>query len=471
MEQSDRDRLDELFAAPEGRQLEFKEAGGAQFSFDKVAEYCVALANEGGGSLFLGVTDRVPRQVTGTTVFPNLEDTEHSLHQKINHRVVATEWRYDDQRIIEFRVGSRLSGNPVAYKGKYLMRQGESLVPMTQDELRSVFAETRGHYLALPATQPLPRLAALALLEYETFFTLLGAPLPTSVEKVAHALAVEGLIHEVDDGRVRVTNLGAVLLAKDLRAFGPLQYHRIRFLRYAGTNNIDATLDHFEYRGYAVAFEQLTAFVQGYVPTNERIVESFRQSMPLYPAVAIREFLANALIHQDFESAGGSVTIEMFDDRLQITNPGRPVIDVRRFVDETKSRNAMMSDLMRRLGICEVRGSGIDRVLAQLEAYQQPAPRFEVRSESTQVMMRAHEKFSDMTPDERAWATYLHCALQWVSNDRLTNSSLRARFGLPKDKTVLVSQAIARAVALGYIRSDVAPESGTRSARYVPDFA
>lgn len=309
----------------------------------------------------------------------------------------------------------------------------------------------------------------MELIDYESFFRLLGQPTPSSTEQVAHSLAVEGLLTE-DDGQARITNLGAILLAKDLRAFGPLQYHRIRFLRYSGTNNIDATLDHFEYRGYAVAFDEITAYIQSFVPTNERIVESLRESMPLYPEVAIREFLANALIHQDFESAGGSVTIEMFEDRLEITNPGQPVIDVKRFVDETKSRNRTMSDLMRRLGICEIRGSGIDRVLAKLEEYQQPAPRFAVRSTSTQVTLRAHEQFAQMTLDERAWAAYLHCALQWVSNERLTNSSLRARFGLSKDKSVLVSQAITRAVTLGYIRSDAAPESGTRSARYVPDF-
>jgi hypothetical protein len=94
--------------------------------------------------------------VTGTSVFPDLEATEFTVHQKIGHRVLATAWDYGGKRVLEFRVGSRLDGNPVSYKGKYLMRHGESLVAMSQDQLRDIFAETRGHYLAMHATGTRP---------------------------------------------------------------------------------------------------------------------------------------------------------------------------------------------------------------------------------------------------------------------------------------------------------------------------
>lgn len=467
MDSQTRSRIDAVLAAPEGRRLEFKEAANS-FPRDKAIEYCVALANEGGGSLFLGVTDKRPRTVSGSNAFIDVEDTEHAIHEALNHRVTVVEHDYDGKRLLEIQINSRLSGSPLEYRGKYLMRQGESLVPMTPDALREVFAETRGHYLALPATEGLSPSEALNLLEVETFFRLLVRPMPSQETDAVHALTVEGLLTAAENGSVQITNMGAVLLAKDLRSFGNLQYHRIRFLMYSGNTNTEAVIDHFEYRGYGVAFEDIVARIQSHVPVNERINESLRRSIPLYPNVAIREFLANALIHQDFESPGSSVTVQMFKDRLEITNPGKPVIDVLRFVDETKSRNMMLSDLMRRMQICEIRGSGIDRVLNELEILQQPAPRFEARSTSTQITMRAHEQFDAMTLDERAWAAYLHCCLRWVSDDRLTNSSLRTRFGLPPAKSVQVSQAIARAVQRNLIRSDAAPNSGTKGARYVP---
>ena len=90
---------------------------------------------------------------------------------------------------------------------------------------------------------------------------------------------------------------------------------------------------------------------------------------------AVRELVANALIHQDFSVTGAGPMVEIFDGRIEITNPGEPLVDTRRFLDNPPaSRNEALTSLMRRFDICEERGSGIDKVVAEVERHQLPAP-------------------------------------------------------------------------------------------------
>ncbi|MDC4222968.1 MAG: hypothetical protein MPW15_01640 [Candidatus Manganitrophus sp.] len=107
--------------------------------------------------------------------------------------------------------------------------------------------------------------------------------------------------------------------------------------------------------------------------------------------MAVRELVANALIHQDFFVTGAGPTVEIFDDRIEITNPGEPLVEPQRFVDTPpRSRNEALASLMRRFRICEERGSGIDKVVFQIEFYQFPAPIFEVAGGNHQRCAVSH---------------------------------------------------------------------------------
>lgn len=117
----------------------------------------------------------------------------------------------------------------------------------------------------------------------------------------------------------------------------------------------------------------------------------------MYPPLAIRELVANALIHQDFNLTGTGPMIEIFSDRIEITNPGVPLIDTLRFIDEPPiSRNEILASLMRRLNICEERGSGIDKVIFQVEMFQLPAPDFQVTSNHTKAILYAPKDLAGM---------------------------------------------------------------------------
>ncbi len=99
----------------------------------------------------------------------------------------------------------------------------------------------------------------------------------------------------------------------------------------------------------------------------------------------------------------------------EITNPGRPLVKTDRFLDSPpKSRNEALASFMRRIGVCEERGSGVDKVIFQTEFYQLPAPLFEETDEHTRSVLFAHKDFKDMGKEDRIRACYLHACLQYV---------------------------------------------------------
>ena len=163
--------------------------------------------------------------------------------------------------------------------------------------------------------------------------------------------------------------------------------------------------------------------------------------------------------------------IEMYADRVEISNPGLPPIKVERFIDEYRSRNERLADLMRRLGLCEEKGSGVDKVVSAAEAYQLPAPDFRVGELRTTAVLFAHQEFPAMTKADRVRACYQHCCLQYVTGQRMSNQSLRQRFGLSESKAATVSLVIGATKDAGLIKADDSETLSSRYARYLPFWA
>src|SRR5205823_9877386 len=67
---------------------------------------------------------------------------------------------------------------------------------------------------------------------------------------------------------------------------------------------------------------------------------------------------------------------DIYSNRIDICNPGEPIVPTERFIDSYRSRNERLADISRRMGICEEKGSGIDKVIQTVEVYQLPAPSF-----------------------------------------------------------------------------------------------
>ncbi len=208
----------------------------------------------------------------------------------------------------------------------------------------------------------------LLKLDYPAYFDLLEMPLPDGRDAILHALQRDRLISPSAAGGFDITNLGAILFAKQLGDFPHLKRKAVRVIQYRGKGRTETFREQEGGKGYACGFEGLIGYIDGILPANEMIGKALRRSVPMFPDLAIRELVANALIHQDFSVTGAGPMIEIFDDRIEITNPGEPLVDTQRFLDTPRrSRNETLASLMRRARICEERGSGVDKVVLQVE--------------------------------------------------------------------------------------------------------
>ena len=454
----------------ETQNLEFKEAA-RQFDTEKLCKYCVALANEGGGHLLLGITDKIPRKVIGSQAFPNTQDITQKLFQWLGFRVDVKEIFHPDGRIVVFRIPSRPKGTAYKYEGAYFMRSGEKLVHMSEDVLRRIFAEGTPDWLEQPARKNLSAQDIIQLLDTQSFFDLLQLPYPSTQTGVIERLLDEHLVSKNGKGNFILTNMGAILLAKDTGNFPTVKRKAPRVIVYKGTNKLETISDRQSSKGYAVGFIELVKSVMDRLPQNEILEKVIRESVKLLPEVAIRELLANALIHQDFEISGASPVIEIYSDRIEISNPGTPVVPVERFIDGYQSRNEKLADLMRRFGICEEKSSGIDRVITVAESMQLPAPAFLSEHKRTVVVIYGPRKFEAMDGNDRIRACYQHCVLQYVLRKSMTNQTLRERFGLAERRSNTISAIITETIKQGLIKKDPNTPDSRRYAKYIPGWA
>ncbi len=462
--------LERLMSLPaENEQLEFKEAK-AQFDTTKLFRYCVALANEGGGKLILGVSDKPPRKVVSTQAFNNLNDIKVKLRDRLRMAIEVEVLSHPDGRVVVFEIPSRPPATPLEFEGSYLMRSGEGLVAMTPDRLRKIFAEAESDFLSRMAISSLSGNDVIRLLDTQSYFDLLQIPYPSQREGVLERFQLEKLIAK-HEGLYEITNLGALLFAKNLRDFDTVSDKAPRVIVYEGKDRLSAGPDIIGSKGYAVSFENLIEYIHSQTSPNEFIGKALRADVMMFPPIAVRELTANALIHQDFTEAGASVRIEIYSDRIEFTNIGIPSIPTERFIDEDKARNERLADLSRRLRICEKRGSGVDKVINVVELFQLPAPDFRVSEKHTKAVLFSHIEFDEMSKTDKIRACYQHCVLKYVMNEKMSNQSLRERFKLSDVKSDLASRIIRDTIDANKIKLDDPENFSKRYARYIPFWA
>jgi len=453
----------------ETQNLEFKEAK-TQYDNEKLYKYCVAIANEGGGFLVMGVTDKKPRKVVGSAAFKNPIAMASKLFKAIGFRVDIEEIQHPSGRLVVFIIPARPNGTAYHYKGAYLMRSGEELIPMSEDHLRKIFAEGQPNWLEEAALSDASAQDIIQLLDTQSFFDLLNLPYPSNQENVIARLTEERLIQQTAGG-YSISNVAALLLAKKLQSFQNISRKAIRLVVYEGDSKLQTKLDVTGEKGYAVGFQGLVQYVMSQLPQNEVIEDALRKDTKLVPDVIIRELLANALIHQEFELTGTSPMIEIYANRVEISNPGEPIVPVERFIDGYQSRNERLADLMRRFGICEEKSSGIDRVIESAEILQLPAPEFLVSFRRTIVVIHGPRSFKNMDRSDRVRACYQHCVLQWVLRKQMSNQSLRQRFGVSEGSGNAISQIISATVEQNLVKNDPTAPDSKKYARYIPAWA
>lgn len=305
-------------------------------------------------------------------------------------------------------------------------------------------------------------------LNYEMYFDILNMPIPTSIDKYAHYLVEDSIIAKQDNGLYAITNLGAILFAKKLSKFPRIGRKAIRIVQYDGLNRLTILKEEITTEGYAISFENAVKYVNTLLPSKEDIDSVRRKSISTFPIPAIREAIANSLIHQDFFITGTGPLIEIFENRVEVTNSGTPLVDIMRIVDNPpKSRNEKLASLMRRLNMCEELGRGWDRMVISCELQKLPAPRIQIYQESTKVSLFSHLDFTNIPMEDKIWATYLHACIKYIEGDALTNSSLRGRFGVAESYSGSISRLIKEALNSKLIKP-VDPNTAPRYMKYIP---
>ena len=452
---------------------------------EDIGEYIAALANAaacaGKASAYLvwGVRD-ADHAVLGTRFSPRGAKVGNEELESWLLRLLAPKLHFrfhevavDGLPVVLLEI-ERAFRQPVQFRGNEFIRVGSYKKrlkdhPEKERALWRLFDQTP--FEAGVAAERRSADEVLRLIDYPSYFDLLALPLPENRDGILAALAGDKLISPCEAGGWNITNLGAVLFAKRLDDFPTLGRKALRVIRYQGAGRIQQAKEHHGLRGYASGFEGLIEYVNGLLPSNEVIGQALRKQLPMYPELAVRELVANALIHQDFFITGTGPMVEIFDDRIEITNPGAPLVDTQRFVDTPpRSRNEALASLMRRTGICEERGSGIDKVIRLVEAFQLPAPIFEVPDGFTRSVLFAHRPLAKMDKADRIRAVYQHACLRYVNREQLTNTSVRERFGIEPASKALASRLIRDALEAGTIRL-VNQEVGDRLRAYLPYWA
>lgn len=452
--------------------------GGLSDDKDRLAEHLCAFSNQlGGGVLVYGVNNDATfvdmnQELIEKTVtrLDNIAQNRLVSPIKLEHAVME----YCEHPLL-FVYVPEFREKPLYLRGKNIydsyIRSAGHTVRISRQQVRLLIAESEGvEFESRIACRGLSTSEIIRILDCNKLFDLLKRPYPLTSNGVMSLMEELNICKNDSDG-YGITNLGALLFARNMSSFDTMKDRSVIVRRYEGTNNRHLLFEQYGKFGYAVGFEGLVEYVMKNT-SKEQIVGSVRELIPTYPQVALREFIANALVHQDFSVRGMPITIEIFTNRLVITNPGYCLNDVNRLIDlPPHSRNEQMAQLMLQLGLCERRGSGVDRAVESMEQMYLPAYKAESGSDFTRITIYPKKDVAEMSKEERVEACYQHCCLTYADGESMNNQSVRERFGLDKNKSTMASHIIADTMEKNLIKPTNPDSESKKFMTYVPFYA
>jgi ATP-dependent DNA helicase RecG len=368
------EQFDVWLSQPESRHLEFKAASN-DFDTGKLFEYCVALANEGGGKIILGVTDRRPRTVNGTRAFPEPGQIEGRLFRTLRHRIPVEELFHQgnrEHRVLIFHIPGRLPATPWAFEGKFLRRAGEELIPIPADELRLIFAEAAPDFSAEQTAATMSDLLPTAIADFRTRWARKSPALRAELWNDEDTLINAELL--IDR---QMTN--AALLLFGTRAALSRYLPQAEFI--------------FEYRSGEEAgpAQERVEFREGFLSFNERLWELinlrndrqsyqdgfFRYDIPTFSETSVREAVLNAFAHRE-DRLNGSDFVRQYSKRLEVISPGGfPVgITPENILEQQNPRNRRLAEALSRCGLIERSGQGMNLMVESAIRESKPLPDF-----------------------------------------------------------------------------------------------
>ena len=365
---------------------------------------------------------------------------------------------------------------PVSFDKACYIREGSSTTRLVSGSAREAELWRRLQNVDFedqPAATDLTEPEILEQLDISAYYELIGSRKPSNVAAAIDMLAEQGMVRLQDNGRYTITNLGALLVSRRLTAYPGLRKRPVRVVKYAGDGNFEILSDETFDKGYALAVSDAVKYVMSLLPAEEISDGAFRRVVYPYPQKAIRELLANAVIHQDLSDTSAGPLVSLYEHRIVFSNPGTSLIPVHRVLNaQPRTRNAALARIMRQMDLCEEGGTGWDLTVDACEKMHIAAPKIVSEDElGTQVTLYSDSAFVRMTKEERKSATYWHACLMYAQDSAMSNQSLRERFGLPAERksTIAISRLIAECRESELIKPEDA-DAGDKYKRYVPSW-
>lgn len=478
-----RSLIERLRLLPE--ETEWLEYKVNNFEPELIGEYISALSNSAAicdrekAYLVWGINNET-HEIDGTAFAPRKakkgnEEIENWLAGGLNPRVdfkfieIAT----DNGKVVVMEVPAAVS-RPTSFRDIEYIRVGsykKKLKDFPEKERKLWLSFEQKPFELRMALDNVTASKVTEFLDCAAYYTLMKLPLPSNRDAILHNMCDEQFIMQRDNGNYAITNMGALLLAKDLNEFSQLKRKAIRIIRYKGNARTNAIRERIFTKGYAVQFDDITDYIMTLLPQEEEIEGGRRQEHVMFPRKAVREMLSNIIIHQDLTAHGSGPIMEIFDTRVESSNPGNLLVEVNRVIDTVPhSRNEAMASFLRIVRICEERGSGFDRMEEGMRDLTIPAPKVETGDDFARTKLYWYANLSEWSKEDKIRTCYYYTCYCYVNETEVSNAVLRERFGVDEKNKAIVSRIIKDTIVKGLIK--VEDETvGVRARRYVPYWA
>jgi len=452
---------------------------------DLIGQYISALSNsavlEGKekGYLIWGIHNDT-YEIEGTKFRPRKskignEELENWLITQTKPRlnIRFCEFEIDGRNIVVLEVPCAID-RPTSFKDIEYIRVGsyiKNLKDFTEKERILWRHFDKSPFENMLAMENLSGAQVTEFLNCPEYFNLMKLPLPSNRKIIIEKMIDESFVTEMDNGNYAITNMGALLFAKDLNSFKHLKRKALRVILYKGSGRTNAIREEIFTQGYAIAYESVCRYIISMIPQNEEITGIYREKHIMFPEKAIREMVGNIMIHQDARIRGAGPMIEIFDTRIESSSPGSFLVDVDRIIDAAPhTRNEAIAAFLRIIHICEERGSGFDRMEEGMCDLKIPAPKVEIGTDFARTKLYWYPSLSEWKKDDKIRTCYLATCYYYVNEVEVSNAVLRERFGVEDKNKSIVSRIIKDTVKAEMIKL-VNENASDKMRRYIPYWA
>jgi ATP-dependent DNA helicase RecG len=364
---------------------------GTTADWAELAKDCVAFATASGGVIWIGVEDDQELPLRDQKIPAKLPDNIRKRIGELTVNVTVLpelEVAANGGEFIRLNIPRSVSGMPSTVKGQYFLRNADESKPVLGDEVLRLASERANFSWETLSAGGISQ----ARIDAEKWQALKrGLLASTRVNKSVKEKTDEELLSHYNltaDGAL--TNLGIMFVGrqKDRAKLGTAPV--IQFIKY---DERGEKVNKLVWDDYSLNPIELIEAVWRQVPDWQESYEIpdglYRQNVPHYDEIVIRELLINALVHRPYTQRG-DIFISLYSDRLQIKNPGRLPLGVtpKNILHESIRRNEHFAKLLHDLSLMEREGSGYDKIYEVLLSQGKRLPEVLEGPDSVEVVVR-----------------------------------------------------------------------------------